>query len=92
MAEKENIQEVLLEKFKSEGTELTVFLLNGFQMKGKIVGFDENVVLLDILGTENLIYKHAISTFVVAQEEENKHTKISYEEIYDDRFFHSYFL
>ena len=41
MAEKENIQEVLLEKFKSEGTELTVFLLNGFQMKGKIVGFDE---------------------------------------------------
>lgn len=71
MAEKENIQEVLLEKFKSEGTELTVFLLNGFQMK-KIVGFDENVVLLDILGTENLIYKHAISTFVVAQEEENK--------------------
>ena len=41
-------------------------------MKGKIVGFDENVVLLDILGTENLIYKHAISTFVVAQEEENK--------------------
>ncbi|MES5937683.1 RNA chaperone Hfq [Mammaliicoccus lentus] len=70
MAEKENIQEVLLEKFKSEGTELTVFLLNGFQMKGKIVGFDENVVLLDILGTENLIYKHAISTFVVAQEEE----------------------
>ena len=35
MAEKENIQEVLLEKFKSEGTELTVFLLNGFQMNAK---------------------------------------------------------
>lgn len=72
MAEKENIQEVLLEKFKSEGTELTVFLLNGIQMKGKIVNFDDNVVLLDIQGKENLIYKHAISTFVDAQDEENK--------------------
>ena len=72
MAEKENIQEVLLEKFKSDGTELTVFLLNGFQMKGKIVNFDDNVVLLDIQGKENLIYKHAISTFVDAQDEENK--------------------
>ncbi|PTI28991.1 RNA chaperone Hfq [Mammaliicoccus vitulinus] len=72
MAEKENIQEVLLEKFKSEGTELTVFLLNGFQMKGKIVNFDDNVVLLDIQGKENLIYKHAISTFADAQDEENK--------------------
>lgn len=72
MAEKENIQEVLLEKFKSDGTELTVFLLNGFQMKGKIVNFDDNVVLLDIQGKENLIYKHAISTFVVTQDVENK--------------------
>lgn len=72
MAEKENIQEVLLKKFKSEGTELTVFLLNGFQMKGKIVDFDDKVVLLDILGKEHLIYKHAISTFVDTQDDVNQ--------------------
>lgn len=72
MAEKENIQEVLFKKFKSEGTELTVFLLNGFQMKGKIVDFDDKVVLLDIQGKEHLIYKHAISTFVDAQDDENQ--------------------
>lgn len=72
MAEKENIQEVLLKKFQSEGTELTVFLLNGFQMKGKIVDFDDKVVLLDILGKEHLIYKHAISTFVDAQDDLNQ--------------------
>lgn len=72
MTEKENIQEVLLKKFKSEGTELTVFLLNGFQMKGKIVDFDDKVVLLDIQGKEHLIYKHAISTFVDAQDDENQ--------------------
>lgn len=72
MAEKENIQEVLLKKFKSEGTELTVYLLNGFQMKGKIVNFDDKVVLLDILGKEHLIYKHAISTFVDAQDDVNQ--------------------
>lgn len=59
-------------KFKSEGTELTVFLLNGFQMKGKIVDFDDKVVLLDIQGKEHLIYKHAISTFVDAQDDENQ--------------------
>nr|WP_263313426.1 RNA chaperone Hfq [Mammaliicoccus sp. Marseille-Q6498] len=72
MSEKENIQNVLLEKFKSEGTELTVFLLNGFQMKGKIINFDDEVVLLDIQGKENLIFKHAISTFVDAQDETDK--------------------
>ncbi|GGI41916.1 RNA chaperone Hfq [Mammaliicoccus stepanovicii] len=72
MAEKENIQEVQLEKFKSEETELTVFLLNGFQMKGKIVNFDDKVVVLDIQGKENLIYKHAISTFVEAEEATGK--------------------
>ena len=75
MAEKENIQKVLLERFKADGTELTVFLLNGFQMKGKIVNFDDDVVLLDIQGKENLIYKHAISTFVDAQDEENKNNE-----------------
>jgi len=72
MAEKENIQEVLLKKFKSEGTELTVFLLNGFQMKGKIVDFDDKVVLLDILGKEHLFYKHAISPFVDVQDDVNQ--------------------
>lgn len=70
MSEKENVQNKMLEKFKSESTELTIFLFNGFQMKGKLVDFDENVVLLDIQGKENLIYKHAISTFVESHDED----------------------
>jgi host factor-I protein len=40
----------------------TVFLMNGFQMKGTIAGFDGFTVSLLCEGREQLIYKHAIST------------------------------
>ena len=38
--------------------------MNGFQMRGTIVGFDAFVVLLDSEGRQQVIYKHAISTIV----------------------------
>ncbi|PWZ95748.1 RNA chaperone Hfq, partial [Staphylococcus pseudintermedius] len=47
MIEKRNIQDEYLEKFKNEGKELTVFLTNGFQLRGTIVDFDQYVI--DIL-------------------------------------------
>lgn len=58
-----NIQDKILQEFKEGQEELTVFLLNGFQMKGTIVDFDDNVVNLSSQGRNHLIYKHAISTF-----------------------------
>lgn len=58
-----SIQENFLQGFKDSKEELTVFLLNGFQMKGTIVEFDDTVVNLFSLGKNHLIYKHAISTF-----------------------------
>ena len=39
-----------------------MFLMNGFQMRGTITGFDAFVVLLDSEGRQQVIYKHAIST------------------------------
>lgn len=43
---------------------VTVFLMNGFQMKGYVRGFDAFVVILDSEGKQMMIYKHAISTLV----------------------------
>ena len=39
-----------------------MFLMNGFQLRGVITGFDAFVVILDTDGKQQVIYKHAIST------------------------------
>ena len=41
---------------------VTVIMVNGFQMRGEIRGFDNFVVLVDADGKQQMIYKHAIST------------------------------
>ena len=57
-----NLQNVFLNKARKEKTEVTVFLVNGFQIKGRIISFDGFTVLIDSMGKQNLVYKHAIST------------------------------
>lgn len=42
---------------------MSLFLLNGFQLRGQVKGFDNFTVLLESEGKQQLIYKHAISTF-----------------------------
>ncbi|MBP0727335.1 RNA chaperone Hfq [Bacillus sp. RG28] len=59
-----NIQDQFLNQLRKDNLEITVFLLNGFQIKGKVKSFDNFTVLLDVLGKQQLIYKHAISTFI----------------------------
>ena len=46
---------------------VTVFMTNGFQMRGYIRGFDNFVVLLEVDGRQQMIYKHAISTVAVSE-------------------------
>lgn len=58
----ENIQETFLEKAEKQKISVTLFLMNGFQMRGTILGSDAFTVLLESEGRQNLIYKHAIST------------------------------
>ncbi|HHY13385.1 MAG TPA: RNA chaperone Hfq [Thermoanaerobacterales bacterium] len=41
---------------------VTVYLINGFQLKGVVKGFDNFTVILEADGKQQLIYKHAIST------------------------------
>ena len=64
MANAENYQDQVLNELRRERQVVTVFLMNGFQMKGVITGFDSFVVLLVSENKQQMIYKHAISTLV----------------------------
>ena len=59
-----NLQNVFLNRARKQKTEVTVFLVNGFQIKGRIISFDGFTVLIDSMGKQNLVYKHVISTMM----------------------------
>lgn len=59
-----NYQDQFLASARREKCVVTVFLMNGFQMKGCIRGFDSFVVMLESDGKQQMIFKHAISTIV----------------------------
>ena len=59
-----NLQDIFLTKARKQGVPLTVFLVNGFQMRGSVTGFDSFTVVLLSEGRQQMIYKHAISTIV----------------------------
>ena len=67
MAKTPNLQDVFLTSVRRNETPVTVFLMNGVQMRGTITGFDAFTVVLTADGKQNLIYKHAISTVSPAQ-------------------------
>ena len=62
MQNKINFQETFLLRARRDVVPVTMFLMNGFQMRGVIRGFDAFVVVLESEGRQQLIYKHAIST------------------------------
>ncbi len=57
-----NLQDVFLNQARKEKVPVTVFLVNGFQFKGLVNGFDSYIVIMDCDGKQNVVYKHAIST------------------------------
>lgn len=62
-----NLQDVFLNQARKEKTPVTMFLMNGYQFKGIVKGFDSYVVILDCEGKQNVVYKHAISTISPAR-------------------------
>ena len=64
MQNKQNLQDVFLNQARRERQLVTVFLMNGFQMRGIVRGFDSFTVVVDCEGKQELIYKHAISTLI----------------------------
>ncbi len=63
MKQSVNIQDQFLNQLRKDGINCTVFLLNGFQIRGLVKGFDNFTVLFESEGKQQLVYKHAISTF-----------------------------
>ena len=62
MTETINLQDAILAEIRREKVPVTMFLMNGFQLRGTITGFDSFVVVLVSDGKQQMIYKHAIST------------------------------
>ncbi|RQD67205.1 MAG: RNA chaperone Hfq [Tindallia sp. MSAO_Bac2] len=59
-----NLQDVFLNQVRKESISITIFLVNGFQLKGQVKGFDNYTIVLESEGKQQLIYKHAISTII----------------------------
>ena len=57
-----NIRDAFLNRARQDRVPVTVFLTNGFQMRGEIRGFDSYIVMVESDGKQQMIYKHAIST------------------------------
>jgi host factor-I protein len=56
------LQDVFLSELQRQSVPVVVYLVNGFQLRGTVKGFDAYTVVLDYEHREHLIYKHAIST------------------------------
>ena len=56
------LQDVFLNQVRKEHVSVTIHLINGFQIKGLVKGFDNFTVILECEGKQLMVYKHAIST------------------------------
>ena len=71
-----NLQEIFLTKVRRGRTPVTVFLVNGFQLRGVVTGFDAFVLVVNSDGRQQVIYKHAISTIVPVRPLELEETDV----------------
>ena len=63
----QNIQDTFLNLARKERVPVTIFLMGGTKLSGKIISFDKYSVILESNHQEQLIFKHAISTVVVSR-------------------------
>lgn len=68
MKQNVNLQDYFLNKARKNSIEITVFLVNGYQIKGLVKGFDNYTIILEAEKKQQLIYKHSISTIVPVNE------------------------
>ena len=62
MQKTNNLQDLFLTRLNRTRANVTFFLMNGYQIRGQVAGFDAFVVFLITDGKQQMIYKHAIST------------------------------
>ena len=64
MKQGQNMQDFFLNKVRKEKILITVFLMNGYQIKGIVKAFDNYVLILESEDKQQMVYKHAISTII----------------------------
>lgn len=57
-----NLQDAFLNQVRKDKMLVTIYLINGFQIRGVVKGFDNFTVVVELDGKQQLVYKHAIST------------------------------
>jgi host factor-I protein len=62
MTKQINLQDVFLNTLRKDRIECTVFLMNGYQIKGVIRGYDNYVIMVESDGRQQVVFKHAVST------------------------------
>lgn len=63
----QNIQDSFLNTARKDKTQITIYLLSGVKLSGRIRSFDKYSVVLETNNQEQLIFKHAISTVVMSK-------------------------
>lgn len=63
----ENLQDAFLNQLRKERTVITLHLVNGFRIMGRIKGFDRFALLIENNGQEQMVFKHAISTITTSR-------------------------
>jgi host factor-I protein len=63
MSKSINIQDTFLNHLRKDSVPVTVYLTNGFQIRGVVRAFDNFTIVIESEGRQQMIYKHAISTF-----------------------------
>lgn len=62
MKQTKNLQDNILNLTRKEKLEITIYLMNGVPIKGRVLSFDNFTILVEVDKKQNMIYKHAIST------------------------------
>ena len=62
-----SLQDNFLNQARKDGIPVTLHLVNGFQLKGLVKSFDNFTIVIDSMGKQQMIYKHAISTITPAR-------------------------
>lgn len=57
-----NLQDSFLNQVRKDNVPVIIYLVNGFQLRGAVKGFDNFTVIMENEGKQQLVYKHAIST------------------------------
>jgi host factor-I protein len=62
-----NLQDAFLNQVRKENIAVTIYLVNGFQIRGLVKGFDNFTIIVDSEGKQEMVYKHAVSTIIPAR-------------------------